>query len=252
MKYNIFYSCISHIGKCRHMNQDNFSCDRVYMQPMQAQMQFPLNGVLQSDSPSLLGVFDGMGGEECGEIAAWLAAKESSGVVVGDNPTEELRVLCRKANREICRYAGQNGVLSMGTTAALLAFGKREIGLCNIGDSRIFRLRGSELKQLSVDHVAVAAYGRKPPLSQNLGIPPSEMVIEPYVCRHSYQDGDKYLLCSDGLTDMVSQDDIRRIIIESTEEEVAGQLVKAALFHGGRDNITVILCKVVAKKRKLF
>ncbi|MCD8324017.1 MAG: serine/threonine-protein phosphatase [Clostridiales bacterium] len=222
------------------------------MQPVQEQMQFPLNGSLQSDHPALLGVFDGMGGEECGEVAAWLAAKESSEVVIGDDPTEELSVLCRKANYEICRYAEQNGVLSMGTTAALLAFGKREIGLCNIGDSRIFRLRGSDLKQLSVDHVAVAAYGRKPPLSQNLGIPPSEMVIEPYVCRHLYQDGDQYLLCSDGLTDMVSPDDIRRIMTESTEEKTVGRLVKAALAHGGRDNITVILCKITAKKRKLF
>ena len=67
----------------------------------------------------------------------------------------------------------------MGTTAAILVFGKREIGLCNIGDSKIFRFAQNRLEQISVDHYAVGVYGRKPPLSQNLGIPEKELLIDP-------------------------------------------------------------------------
>ena len=148
------------------------------------------------------------------------------------------------ANREICGYAEKNGVFSMGTTAAMLAFTEAGITLCNIGDSRVFRYSGGDLRQISRDHIAGAPYGRKPPLSQNLGIPADELILEPYLARGSYRCGDVYLICSDGLTDMVSEESIAGVLGSVPAEEAAGVLAQMALDNGGRDNVTVIVCGV--------
>ena len=127
--------------------------------------------------------------------------------------------------------------------------------LCNIGDSKAFHFDGEKLEQISVDHCAATFYGEKPPLSQNLGIPPAEMMIEPHYARGYYHAGDIYLLCSDGLTDMVSIEEIAKILTETAAggntdvSNAAEKLLQKALDNGGRDNITIILCRV--KKRKL-
>ena len=103
-----------------------------------------------------------------------------------------------------------------------------------------------------MDHVAVAAFGVKPPLSQNLGIPPSELVIDPYFARGSYYDGDVYLICSDGLTDMVSINEITEVLVSKPVKEAITQLLDKALANGGKDNTTIILCKIERQSRWLF
>ncbi len=247
LKYRLHYSCISHIGHCRHMNQDNFICNRRYMGDGQGPITFPLTGSVKAGGSSLFGIFDGLGGEDCGEIASLLAARQAAAVSVGRKPVKALLDFCEKANKTICQYAFENKLSSMGTTAALLAFARHEVVLCNIGDSRIFHFTNSRLRQISEDHVAVAPYGVKPPLSQNLGIPPSKLELAPYAARGEYRDEDLYLLCSDGLTDMLLPEEIERILMESPFEAVSKKLLDTALEHGGRDNITMIVCKVEKK-----
>lgn len=252
MRYKIHYSCSSHVGKCRSMNQDNFICDGKYMDNNDESSPFSLTGTLASDHPSIIGVFDGMGGEECGEVASYIAAKCASQTSIGEKPLDDLFAFCKKANEKICDYATENDVLAMGTTAALLVFNKTEIALCNIGDSKIFRFADKKLEQISTDHYAVAAHELKPPLSQNLGIPASEMVIEPHVARGQYNNGDLYLICSDGLTDMVAVDVITKILSETQFDKCVNKLQQTALENGGKDNVTIILCKVEREKRSLF
>ena len=103
-----------------------------------------------------------------------------------------------------------------------------------------------------MDHVTVAAFGVKPPLSQNLGIQPTELVIDPYFARGPYNDGDIYLICSDGLTDMVTSEEISKIL---TSAEVLNnaieKLLEKALTNGGRDNVTIVLCKIERNPRWL-
>ena len=207
-------------------------------------IEFPLCGTKTSKEISVFGVFDGMGGEECGEIASYIASKAASSIVIGKEATADLSQFCQKANNDICDYATLHEVSSMGTTAAILAFTEKEVVLCNIGDSKIFRLCNGTLEQISMDHVAVAAFGVKPPLSQNLGIPPNELVIDPYLARGPYNDGDIYMICSDGLTDMVSVDEITEVLISKPSEEAITLLLEKALANGGKDNITIILCKI--------
>ena len=252
MHYQIVYSCISHIGNIRNKNQDNFICNGSYMETEDTDLKFPLNGTVSSKVPSLFGVFDGMGGEECGEVASYIAAKEASSTILGKDGVICLTEYCKRANEKICEYANNNSVSAMGTTAAMLLFLKTEITLCNIGDSKIFRFADGNLEQISKDHIAISAFGTKPPLSQNLGIPPNQLLIEPYLSRGRYKNGDKYIICSDGLTDMLTLDKIKKLSDLPSAEEIAQSLVSLALENGGKDNVTVILIEIKKVKNKLF
>lgn len=252
MNYRIHYSCVSHIGKCRSTNQDNFICGGRFLEEGKEPLPFPLNGCQSCGGSAVAGVFDGMGGEECGETAAWIAARCAAGISAEKDSLKELEDFCREANGQICDWAEKHGIQSMGTTAAILVFGKREIGLCNIGDSKIFRFTQNRLEQISVDHYAVGVYGRKPPLSQNLGIPEKELLIDPYLAVGTYSGGDVYLLCSDGLTDMVEREEIARTLMDVPFEEAAERLLHRALENGGRDNITILLCRVEREKESLL
>lgn len=252
MHYNIRYSCVSHIGNIRKINQDNFICDGYYLEQNNDEMKFPLCGIKTSNYPSVFGVFDGLGGEECGEIASYIAAKSAAGLKIGRDAIAALSKFCQKANADICNYASEHEVFSMGTTAAVLTFTNNGVTLCNIGDSKIFRLCDGEMEQISQDHFSVAAFGIKPPLSQNLGIPPSESIIDPYMAKGAYNDGDVYLICSDGLTDMVPTEVIIKLLDARSIENSCMELLKKALANGGRDNITIILCKIERESGWLF
>lgn len=252
LKYRIQYSCISDVGKCRRTNQDNFICGKTYMEPEGKDVLFPITGEADGKKGLLLGVFDGMGGEECGEAAAWIAACRASELVIKRDAPSALRRYCLDANEEICRYTEEHNLFSMGTTAALLAFTRDKITLCNIGDSKIFCFADDKLEQISEDHVGIAIYGHKPPLSQNLGIPPTELHIEPYIVSKDYRHGETYLICSDGLTDMVEEAEIETMMQQKSFDELPSLLLETALSHGGKDNITLILCRIEKKKNWLF
>ena len=248
MKYTIHYSCISHSGNCRSMNQDNYICICQFREIDSVDMKKPITGVVSADNTSLFGVFDGMGGEECGEVASFIAAKDAKTLKFGKDIAKDLKKYCTETNESICKYTEENMISSMGTTAALLVFAKKKIVLCNIGDSKIFRVSDKIIEQISYDHVAISAYGTKPPLSQNLGIPPDELIIEPFISKGKYHDGDIYLICSDGLTDMVGTDEIEQVLINTPIEEAIVTLRNKALKNGGKDNITIILLDITRKK----
>ena len=251
MQYQIDYSCISHKGNVRELNQDNFICNGFYMKTESPEIEFPLIGTVFPKTPTLFGIFDGMGGEECGEIASYLAAKEASITNLKKDSVIVLTEYCKRSNEKICEYADGNSVSAMGTTVAMLLFSKKEITLCNIGDSKVFRFSGDELEQISKDHVAISAFGTKPPLSQNLGIPTEQLIIEPYLSQGRYKNGDKYLICSDGLTDMLAIDEIEELLKHYSGEEAISNLVHRALENGGKDNVTVILLEIKQVKNKL-
>lgn len=252
MKYIIEYSCVSHIGKLRGINQDNFICNYEYMSPNTEYYEFPINGTVFPQDFAVFGVFDGMGGEECGEIAAFIAAETAAKIKFKDEPITQIRTFCKLANRKICDYAQDNSISSMGTTAAMLCFCEKEIVLCNVGDSKIFLFSEKNLEQISKDHITPGPYGKKPALLQNLGIPETEMIIEPYISRGEYRNGDRYLICSDGLTDMVPIEQIEEIVDKNTLEEATQRLLNEALENGGRDNITVMVFEIKQCKRNLM
>lgn len=250
-RYNISFSCVSHIGNCRRMNQDNFFCNESYMELENSSLHTPISGSICSTEKKFFGVFDGMGGEECGEVAAYIAAKSAKDIKLKKDISKDVMDFCKMANNRICNYASKNSISCMGTTGAMAVFGKKEIVFCNIGDSKIFALADQRLEQISQDHVALSVFGRKPPLLQYLGIPEQEMLIEPYIFRKNYHDGDTFLICSDGLTDMVTEEDIYNILKETSFDVATNVLLQKALQNGGKDNVTIILLKI-GKKSGVF
>lgn len=250
MNYRILYSCVCHIGNVRSKNQDNIICDETYLDINDKNVDPFLCGVKSSKTPSVFGVFDGLGGEACGDVASYIAAKNAAELKIKKDAVSALTEYCDRTNRDICFYADKNQISAMGTTAAILVFTRKGITLCNIGDSKIFRFCGGVLEQISTDHVMSATYGVKPLLSQKLGVSPAELIIEPYYARMLYNDGDIYLICSDGLTDMLTTAEIERTLAVNSLREACTELLKRALSNGGRDNTTIILCKI--ERERLF
>ncbi|MBR6676602.1 MAG: serine/threonine-protein phosphatase [Clostridia bacterium] len=248
MKYTVSYSCLSHVGRVRSKNQDNYYCAGA-VRPLCETSPEPVIGRVSPKNEVLFAVFDGMGGEEKGEVASLIAAGCAENMTVRDDTVTALSELCQSANDTVCAYAAENGGLSMGTTAAMLLFSKDSITLCNIGDSKIFRLSRGKLFQISRDHLGVSAFGKRPPLLQYLGISPENLVIEPHFSVGDIVDGDRYLICTDGLTDHVTPEQIAYILGGSIEG-ASGELVECALKGGGKDNVTVIALEI--RKNKFF
>lgn len=252
MEYLIEYYCTSHRGNLRSNNQDNFCCLNEFLESDNLGSGRIISGIVKNDSFPVFAVFDGMGGEECGEMAAHIAAAKLSEYQFTDGSLDELAQFCKGANDEICAYTDEHLLSSMGTTAAILLFAPDNIHLCNIGDSKIFRFSDGVLEQISYDHVSVAAFGSKPPLTQNLGIKEEELIISPYLALGEYHSKDAYLICSDGLTDMVTNDEISHILSNTDKDSAAASLMQKALDNGGKDNITLILLYLDRPKRNYF
>jgi protein phosphatase len=208
-----------------------------------------------------MGVFavaDGMGGARAGEVAAKAAVDEIAGLddeqAVGER---ELAAVVERANKRIYDLSQSDEALAgMGTTMTSIAVGDGEISIAHVGDSRAYRLRDEELERLTHDHSLVdemVRAGRLTPeeaehhpqrsiITRALG-PEAQVEVE----RMTYpaRSGDVYLICSDGLTTMVSEDDLAAILRGRSSLQQAGeQLVRAANEKGGRDNITVVLFRL--------
>ena len=248
MSLRLDYFYTSHIGNVRSSNQDNLFCVGEYMDCINKGTDNIISGTILPLSKPLFAVFDGMGGEEQGEIAAYIAAEQMSKFKFQNDPHKSLLDYCMIANSEICNFAQENNIHSMGTTAAILMFDKKKAYVCNIGDSKIFSVSNGTLKQISVDHVCVSAFGKKPPLSQNLGIPENELIISPYTATFKYKPGDIFLICSDGLTDMMTPMEIENILLNTDKGTATEILLKTALKNGGKDNVTLILIYAVKEK----
>ena len=252
MAYIVEFFCVSHKGHLRSSNQDNFCYQKQYLECDNTGSDGVVVGRALSKDQPVFAVFDGMGGEECGEMAAYIAAKGLAEYEFKDPTPTELEKYCLTANDEICRFTEENSLTSMGTTAAILRFMPKEIQLCNIGDSKIYRYTNRMLRQISYDHVSIGVFGAKPPLTQNLGIREDELIISPYISSCEYHANDIYLICSDGLTDMVSNEDIWKILSSTEKEECAELLLRKALENGGKDNITLILLCVNEEKKSFL
>lgn len=252
MGFKIEAACCCHIGKVRKNNEDNFYFDGKYLDVENDGLKVPAYVKTAVKRGLSYAVFDGMGGENFGEIASYAAARtmQQAKRSLGEyliSEKEYLNRLSMRLNDAVLQAKREQCTDRMGTTLVSLNFCGKSVYVCNIGDSRAYRLRDGEFLQLSRDHVEhrPGKEHKKAPLTQHLGIDPEDMVIEPYIVKEEMRKNDIYLLCSDGLTDMLNDLEISRLLQEYPNvEECAEQLVQAALENGGRDNITVIVCNV--------
>ena len=209
--------------------------------------------------PVLFAVADGMGGHAGGEVASATAIAMLAAVAESAVDRESLRSVLDEANREILRRArGGEGPQGMGTTVAGLGLSSGStVTVFNLGDSRVYRFRDGVLGQLTEDDSLVAEMVRRGEISADeaathrdrnvitraLGI---EESIEPSVVTHDVEDGDQFIVCSDGLSNELSDDEIDRLLTAGeTPEHLAQALLEAALATGGRDNISVVVVDVV-------
>lgn len=259
MAYQIEYAYTCHIGKIRNNNEDNFWCCGDSLEAQNQGMSHIRSGYMKQSEYPLLAVFDGMGGESCGEMAAFLAAEacgehfKTAKDGIRNDPEEFLNEICESMNQAICDYGRTNKINSMGTTAALLAFAEDAVYSCNLGDSRIYKSDREKFYQISQDHVLGRSLFGKAPLTQYLGMEEENLQLEPSISRQEIKIGDRFLLCSDGITDMLSDGEIADIL--SRDISVAKTveiLVDRALKKGGRDNITVVLCEIMEQPRNMF
>ncbi|MCR4303323.1 MAG: Stp1/IreP family PP2C-type Ser/Thr phosphatase [Gallionella sp.] len=240
-------------GMVRSHNEDSVACE-------------PVCG--------LVVLADGMGGYNAGEVASGIAvsvvATEISYRLQGASPTDRdessgdelavslLRDYIQKANASIYHASqSQPQYSGMGTTIVAGLFYDNRVAVAHVGDSRMYRLRGETLEAITRDHsllqeqidggIISAADAR---LSKNKNLVTRAVGIDPEVEAeihvHDVLAGDIYLLCSDGLNDMVEDDDIQSTLyaMQGNLPLAAGQLVQMANDNGGRDNISVILVKI--------
>ena len=216
--------------------------------------------------PPLFAVADGMGGAQAGEVASRLAAAAFREFHDADNldPEERLVAIVQEANRRIYeRATGDAEVSWMGTTITAALVGDAGLAIGHVGDSRAYRLRGGEFEQLTDDHSLVADLVRSGRLTpEEADVHPQRSVItralgtDPQVDVDTFtvpaESGDLFLLCSDGLTTMVDDGEIRDLVTSAKDLDQAGKgLVKAANRAGGEDNVTVVLFRVAGSATDL-
>ena len=211
--------------------------------------------------PSLLAVADGMGGHAAGEVASSLTI-ESMAELDAQQPDAdmlgELATAVATANMRLQEMIIANpAVEGMGTTLTALFWSDGHAAVCHIGDSRGYLLRDGELYQITHDHTLVQSLvdeGRisaddvstHPQRSLLLRALDGRSIAEPDLSVHDSQAGDRYLLCSDGLSGVVSDETLRDTLAALADPEaVTRQLIELALHGGGPDNITCIVADVV-------
>jgi PPM family protein phosphatase len=213
----------------------------------------------------LFAVADGMGGAQAGEVASRIAAGAfERGKLSDEAPAEnQLEQIAQRANQEIHKLAQEDSSRAgMGTTLTAAFVRDDEVALSHVGDSRAYLLRNGELKRLTKDHSLVEELRRQGRLTEEQAEEhPQRSIItralgpEPSVnvdtMTFPARDGDVFLLCSDGLTTMVSDDEIREILNSSRSLRAAvSKLIDAANRGGGRDNITAVAFRLAAADAK--
>lgn len=225
----------THQGKVRASNQDSLLVDeRIY------------------------GVADGMGGHNGGETASRVAVQVLKNALRRKTPeARALEMGMEAANRRIFDMARHDSALSgMGTTVTFLWENGQEAFICHVGDSRAYLLRDGELKQVTEDHsvvgellrngVITAEMARTHPyrnvITRAVGVDPA---VTADIFTHDLKENDLWLICSDGLYNMVSDDTMAEILKEAKDEETAAEeLLQLALENGGTDNITFVIGRV--------
>ncbi|MEY4414375.1 MAG: hypothetical protein RIQ53_1668 [Pseudomonadota bacterium] len=226
------------------------------------------DSVALDETHGLAVLADGMGGYNAGEVASsmatsfirnelgrWLA---EAGAKAGDADIRRAMEICvDNANRAIFNAANANPQYAgMGTTLVVAAFREQQLRVGHVGDSRAYRWRGGQLVQITRDHSLLqeqidaglitpeqAAFSaNKNLVTRAVGVEDT-VLLETHV--HDTQPGDTYLMCSDGLSDMLDDGTMARILQSHTTLPEAGRaLIDAANDAGGRDNIAVILIRV--------
>ena len=254
---------LSDLGSVRGNNEDNLYHDGRVKEDVTLP-GYEYHGEQTVEAGSAYAVFDGMGGLAHGEAASLTAALRLK-YILERKKVSNYEALIHDLNRMVCKKQKEFHT-QIGTTAAIVCFGENSVAAANVGDTRIYFWRDGRLKQLSRDHTERNSvlemqkeFGNlyqidpskvKDALTQHLGIEEDEFILEPEVKRiKEVRANDIILLCSDGLWNGVSDEEIEEILRKEKDlPEAAKSLRDQALWNYGKDNITMILLKVLEGK----
>ncbi|MDD6440077.1 MAG: Stp1/IreP family PP2C-type Ser/Thr phosphatase [Lachnospiraceae bacterium] len=210
--------------------------------------------------PSLLIVADGMGGHAAGDLASRVCVETMVSSIEGSGQTETIPILAeavQKANRAVLKKAAEKPEYAgMGTTIVAAVIDGNTLYVANVGDSRLYLIDDDRIDQITLDHSLVAEMVRSGRISpEQMRNHPEKNIITRAVGGEENVEadffdvglhkGDVVLLCSDGLTNMVEDEQIFRIIRrEKTLRDAGQKLISAANSAGGRDNISVVLTRL--------
>ena len=207
--------------------------------------------------PRLLALADGMGGHAAGEVAASTAIAEV--IPLNDQPPreplEELRGAIRRADEAIARAVdSQPNVAGMGTTLTAMLFDREQVAIAHVGDSRAYLLRDGSLRQITRDDSFIQSMideGRLSP-EEARRHPQRAMVlkvligknVDPWLELLDTKPGDRFLICSDGLSDYVPFAEIEQTLQSHDPQRCPQELIRRAMRNGSQDNVTCIVAEV--------
>jgi protein phosphatase len=232
-------------GAVRPHNEDSVAIDGQRLD-QESVVRYPLN----DDVDHLIVVADGMGGHARGELASQIAVRSIGEVWINGRPNFQPVEAARAANRAVYDAMADDPALrGMGATVVAAHVWAAKVMWCNVGDSRGYLLRDGELEQFTVDHVPVggtgSGKGRSHIITQSIGGGYRQMDVWPAAGLLEVRKGDVFLLCTDGLTDPVADDLIKRLLLRSkTMTEAAASLIEAAEMNGSPDNVSLVLLKL--------
>lgn len=261
---------VTHAGRVRRENEDNYSLNGRLTST--GDLKKGSAFVQSMNEPFHLCVCDGMGGENYGDLASGIAVETISAHAAnvyesGEDFSFAISNSLDDANTRICAEINARGK-RMGTTLAAVYAVKGKLYCVNIGDTRIYHYSNAILEQISFDHthaqtmvdageIGMGQMTSVPDakrLTRHLGVFPQEANLSPNISViDDVDDGDIVLLCSDGLTDMLSDEDITGVLSTAENaQDAASKLVRMALERGGKDNITVTVAFMNVEETAIF
>ncbi|WP_030935600.1 PP2C family protein-serine/threonine phosphatase [Streptomyces sp. NRRL S-646] len=244
MQY-VAVSAVSHPGLLRERNEDSLVvgpwtlCATVTESPQT--LVFPLG------TPLVVAVADGLGGHPGGDVASALVARRIASIGPAMDDEEAVRAVLNACNRAVYQAAAEGSEFTaMGTTVAGIVVRPGSLLIFNVGDSRVLAASRDGLRQVSVDDSPPLAPGQRTTslVTQCLGGSPGYRAISPHVTAAPLSPGDRYLVCTDGLTDPLTTDVIEELLRDHNDGRAAFELWKAAIAAGGPDNITLAVVRV--------
>ncbi|UKY51288.1 PP2C family protein-serine/threonine phosphatase [Streptomyces inhibens] len=238
----ITVTALSHPGLLRDHNEDSLVvgpwtlCGTVTENPQT--LVFPLG------TPLVVAVADGIGGQPAGEVASALTVRQLASCGPSLDSEQAVRDALNLCNHAVYAAAGRDPeLITMGTTVAGAVVLSESLLVFNVGDSRVLDATEHGLRQVSVDDSPPLAPGRRTTslVTQALGGAPEFSAITPHVMTSPLSAGDRYLVCTDGLTDPVPEDALDDLLRAHDGGRAAFELWKSAIEAGGPDNITLAL-----------
>ena len=240
----------SNIGTTRPGNEDNYYCCGSFRE----RLETPVEELLQNPEGEalLFAVFDGMGGEAAGDEASRLCAQTLDSERI-EGGMFEAPAYYHRANAAVTSLGQRIGETS-GSTAAVAYLRANRLFVSNVGDSRVYHLRGNALRCMTYDHTryqqladsgyAVIDENERHVLTQFLGMGIQRPMSPHFAISVPLEVGDRILLCSDGLSGTLDDAEIRTLLQEGAPEQAGRALVRQAMDAGSLDNITVLIADV--------